>query len=290
MSAASSQFKSPASVPPAKVTVEGSAVVRLGVDQDKTVLKDLYQRDPVRILFPDNPPGELIIGVLTTTSGGLVGGDKIRIDIGVEQNSQSMIMAQAAEKIYRSTGRDCLIDVFISAEDGAWFEWLPQETILHQGARMRRTTNLKLAGTARVLAWEFLVFGRHAMGEKLTNGLVHDGWAVSMDGRPVWSDAFHIDGALSKVIDHPAGLGGARAIASAVYAGPDAGDHLDLARELIKETENIRSAASLVNGILLVRWIGMDVFSLRKSFADFWKAFRNRVGGQPEQLPRLWDI
>ena len=131
MSAASSQSNQLTEPVLTKVKVEGGARVQFGLSENKTVLRDLYQRDPVRILFPDNPPGELTIGVLTTTSGGLVGGDVISIKVHAEAETQAMIMAQAAEKIYRSAGDDCLIDITIKADDGAWFEWLPQETILH---------------------------------------------------------------------------------------------------------------------------------------------------------------
>ncbi|NQV99020.1 MAG: urease accessory protein UreD [Rhodospirillales bacterium] len=282
--------KPPSPIAPGKVKVEGAAQVRFVLNGTKTVLRDLYQRDPVRLLFPDNPPGELTIGVLTTTSGGLVGGDKINIDVVADPDTQAMIMAQAAEKIYRSTGADCLIDISIQAGDGAWFEWLPQETILHQGARMRRQTRLALNGAARVLAGEFLVFGRHAMGEKMTEGLVRDAWQVSIDGRAVWADAFHMEGELDKRIDHPAGLGGAIGLANAVYAGADAAGQLDWVRELLNSQANVRSAATLVNGVLLVRWLGKDVFSLRKAFAEVWMAFRHRVGGQPQKLSRLWHM
>ena len=273
-----------------KVKVEGGAKVRFELDGSRTVLKDLYQHDPVRILFPDNPPGELTIGVLTTTSGGLVGGDKIEVEVISGPGTQSMIMAQAAEKIYRSLGPDCLIDISVQADNESWFEWLPQETILHQGARMRRHTKLNLSGTARVMAGEFLVFGRHAMGEKMTEGLVRDSWDVSVGGRRVWADVFHLDGELAKKIDHPAGLGGATGLASLVYAAPDAEDFLTLARELLADQPEVRSAATFVNDVLLVRWLGADVFSLRKVYAKFWKKFRNQAGQQPEKLPRLWDI
>ncbi len=273
-----------------KVKVEGGAAVRFAMDGARTVLKELYQQDPIRLLFPNNPPGELTIGILTTTSGGLVGGDKINIDVVAEANTQAMVMAQAAEKIYRSTGDSCLIDISITAGQDAWFEWLPQETILHQGARMRRTTRLKLTTSARILAGEFLVFGRHAMGEKMTEGFVRDCWEVSVDGRLTWADAFHMEGAVNEIIDHPAGLNGATGMANIVYGGIDAAQHLDLARCILGEKDQVRSAATVVNNILLVRWIGSDVFALRQSFADFWTKFRKQVGGQPQRLPRLWDI
>jgi len=290
MSVVSSPSERPAAKSGSKVIVDGGASVRFENSYGKTILKDLYQRDPVRILFPNNPPDEIVTGVLTTTSGGLVGGDVIKVSVDAGDDTRSMVVAQAAEKVYRSTGADCLIDITVRAAEGAWFEWLPQETILHQGARMRRTTRLELTGGARVLAGEILVFGRHAMGEQMTEGLVRECWQISRDGRAMWADAFYLDGNLDQVIGHAAGLRGAAGIASAVYVAPDADRDLMLARDLLAEHPRIKTAATLVNGVLLVRWLGHDVFSMRNAFGEFWRKFRYAVGGHPENLPRLWDV
>ncbi|HEC14252.1 MAG TPA: urease accessory protein UreD, partial [Rhodospirillales bacterium] len=137
-------------------------------------LKDLYQHDPVRVLFPNAKAGEPPQAVIVTTSGGLVGGDVIDIEARVERDAAALFTAQAAEKISRSAGEDCLFRIKLSVEPGGWLEWLPQETILFNGARMRRLTQVNLAPKAQILAGEFLVFGRKARGEKMTRGLVRD--------------------------------------------------------------------------------------------------------------------
>ena len=94
----------------------------------------------------------------------------------------------------------------------AWLEWLPQETILFDGARLRRRTSLSMATGSSVLAGEILAFGRAARGEELTHGLIHDGWAVVREGKPAWADIFHAaDTDLVAMLGHPAALAGARA-------------------------------------------------------------------------------
>ena len=68
-----------------------------------TRLADLYQRDPCRVLFPDPEPGEAPQAVLVTTSGGVAGGDVLRMSIEVGPGGEALVATQAAEKIYRAS-------------------------------------------------------------------------------------------------------------------------------------------------------------------------------------------
>ena len=167
-------------------------------------LKHLYQHDPLRVLFPAPPRGEVPTAVVVTTSGGLVGGDRLDVTATTGPGASALITAQAAEKVYRSTGADCRIDVRLGAAENSWLEWLPQETILFEGSRMRRLTRVDVKGGGRLLAGEMLVFGRHASGERLTSGLIRDAWEVRRDGRLSWADALHMDGDLQAVLSDQA--------------------------------------------------------------------------------------
>ncbi len=71
-----------------------------------------------------------------------------------------------------------------------------------------------------------MVFGRAAMGERFAQGLVHDEWRIWRGGRLVWADALHIEGDFAAMADAPFGFGGARSVATIVYVGADAADHL----------------------------------------------------------------
>ena len=76
----------------------------------------------------------------------------VTLDFSTDEGASAMLMAQAAEKVYRSAGRDCRVDVSVTAGPGAWAEYLPQETILFDGARLNRTTRIDAGEEARVLA------------------------------------------------------------------------------------------------------------------------------------------
>ncbi len=272
--------------------MHGLAEVTFAAADGRTRLKSLYHHDPLRVLFPAPPPGELPTAALVTTSGGLVGDDRLTVRVAAGVEAGALVTAQAAEKVYRSAGADCRVDMDLAADAGAWLEWLPQETIIFEGGRFRRRTRVEAAADARVLAGELMVFGRSAMGEEITRGLVRDAWEVRVGGRLVWADALHMDGDLRPILSHPAAMGGIKACATAVHVAADAGDRLQTARTLLAETAaaGVRAAATLVNGVLVMRWIGPEAASLRTAFGGFWAQFRHRAAGLPEALPRLWHI
>jgi urease accessory protein len=234
----------------------------------------------------------VVQAVVVTTSGGLVGGDVLRIRVRAGPGAAALVTTQAAEKVYRSAGADVRLDVALEAGAGAWLEWLPQETILFDGARLRRRTTLDLAPGARCLAAEAVVFGRVARGETLTRGLLHDAWTVRRDGRPVWCDATRLDGDLPARLAAPAGFGGARAAATLVYAAADAGAWLAPARELIAAAggdggDGLRGGVTLLPGLLVARWLATDPARLRRAAGAFWAAVRHRAAGLPARLPGI---
>ncbi len=271
--------------------VHGTAEIGFALKQGETRLDHLYQHDPLRVMFPTPPAGEPPCAVLVTTSGGMVGGDRLDISVTAGPETTAMAMAQAAEKVYRSAGEDSAINVRLSVAQNAWFEWLPQETILFDGARLRRRTVIDLEPGARILAGEILVFGRIASGERMRQGLVREAWELRRDGRLVWADALHLEGPMDDIFANPACFDGATAMATAVYADDDAVQYLEQARTLLSAgNDHLRCAATVINGVLVMRWLGRDAQSLRRAFGEFWTGFRHAATGLPETLPRLWII
>lgn len=270
---------------PARRWADGVAEVSFTRVEGETRLRHLYQSDPCRVLFPrqaDRAPKEAVI---VTTSGGVVGGDRLRFEIGAAAGCIATVTTQAAEKIYRAAGADSEIEVIVRATDCSFLEWMPQETILFDGARLRRRTRLEIQGTSRVLAGEIVVFGRRARDEKFTYGFLQDDWRVYRDGKLIWADALHLSGDIDIEIANVHAFDGAAAVATAIYCAPDAAEWLDTARDLIGQ-----GGASCVDGILVVRLVNADAATLRADFAQFWKKFRHETAGLPAALPRVWEV
>jgi len=255
-----------------------------------TRIARLHQAAPLRALFPETCRMDLPVAALTATCGGFTGGDHMTTRIDIGPRAAAMAVAQAAEKLYRSADGETRIDIHLRVEAGGWLEWLPQETILFDGARMRRRTTIDLTGSAALLAGEILVFGRAAHGERLTQGLVHDAWAVSRDGALCWADRFHMaDTMLAEALDHPAALQGIGAAAMLVHAGPGAAERLAMLRGMSEaDRPGLRHAATVVHDVLVARWLASDALQLRPAFAAAWTALRSDARGLAPRLPSFW--
>lgn len=271
--------------------MHGSVKLVYAHGDNGTHLKDLYQASPLRVLFPGKAPGDITSAALVTTSGGLVGGDRLDIEVTIDASAAVQIIGQAAEKVYRSKGPDTHFDVNLTVGEGAWLEWLPQETIVFDQARLRRRTCVDVAPGGAFLGAEILVFGRTAMGETLDTGLVRDVWEVRRAGKLQWADALHLAGDIKAQLDHPAGFDGARAAATSILVTDDAARHLAVVRDVLDTVpKGVKCAATVVNGVLVTRWLAFDAQSLRTAFGVYWAAMRHELKGLPRVMPRLWQM
>jgi urease accessory protein len=278
---------------PGRVVTAGIAEIGFVAREGRARLSHLYQTDPLRVLFPDAPPGELPVAVLLTTSGGLVGGDRLTIDVDIGSGAAVHVTAQAAEKIYRSNGPDTALDIALRIGASARLEYLPPETILFDGARLRRRAVVALASDAVLLAGEILVFGRIASGERMASGLVHDAWELRRDGRLIWADSFHLaDDSLGSLLNKsadPSCLDGATACATLFLAAPDAAAFLAGARESIAAS-GVRGGATMVSGVLVARLLGTDAAALRGAYVRLAGHLRQAQAGLPAAMPGLWHV
>ena len=254
-----------------------------------TRLADLYQRAPCRVLFPDVEPDEPRQAVLLTTSGGLTGGDRLSVALEARAHARVTVTTQAAEKIYRAQPNEApaQIDIRIEVADNAWMEYLAQETLLFDNARLRRRLHADIAPGARLLAVESLVFGRTAMGgERFEHGFLHDAWRIRRGGRLIWADALHLDGAVGAIRRLPFGFGQARASASLIYVGDDAGALLAPLRERLRDYA--QAAATSFDGLLILRLLADDAVRLRAVLMIAVGFLRELAAGLSPRLPRVW--
>ena len=187
-----------------------------------TRLAGLYQKTPLRAFFPRHESGDLAVAALANVGGGLVGGDRADVHVRLGAGARAMVTSQAAEKVYRSTGADCRVTTHLEVGQDGWLEWCPQETILFDRSRLRRTLRLDLQSGARAMLGETLVLGRLASGERTSRGLLHDRIDVHVGPTLAWTDRLRLEGAYAGVLAATAGLGGAVALATFVYAAADA--------------------------------------------------------------------
>lgn len=236
----------------------------------------------MKVRFPNVAAGTPPEAVLVNISGGLTGGDVMRMGVTVEAGAQAVVTSQACEKIYRSLGDDALIAARMEIGSASSLEWLPQPSILFDEARLKRTTVVSMAGDASLLAVEAVVFGRKAMGETMRQGAMDDRWTVRRDGRLIHLDRFACHGEIGAELDRSSVLAGARAMATIRYIATDAVARLDSMRACIDGLA--RAAVSAWNGMMIMRLVADDGYGLNMALIRVLEAFRGRV------LPRAWHL
>jgi urease accessory protein len=272
---------------------EGIAEIGFAQSGGRSRLAHLYQRDPLRVLFPTPAVDDSPLAVIVTTSGGLVAGDRLEIAVRIGAGAAAHVTASAAEKIYRSTGRTTTIRQTLSLEAGAVLEYLPPETILFDGARLSRQTVVDLEPGGVFLGGDIVVFGRRARGERFTHGFLHEVWEVWCGGKLVWGDALHLEDHLSHTIDDPACFAGAAAFATMILS-PLQRDSRRLlqgahAFQSADRATGLRAGVTTIEGLVIARWLAMDAAQLRQAYARFACYLRSAAMGLAPLLPRLWQ-
>jgi urease accessory protein len=245
----------------------------------------LFQQGAMKVRFTGVKAGAPPEAVLLNLAGGLTGGDRLQFGIGLEQGSSAVITTQACERIYRSSGEDAAITGRIRVESGACLEWLPQATILFDGARLKRETHVELAADATLLALECLIFGRTARGETVASGALCDSWSIHRNGELIHAECFALDGAIQSVLDKQSVLNGHCAMATLRYIASDAEKRIEPMRALLADCTQdhaIVSAASAWNGMMIVRFVAPDGYRLNREIGRVLSAFRTKP------LPRVW--
>jgi len=260
----------------------GAARLAFANRDNRNSIVERYASAPVRILTP-SVQGGIPEAVLANTSGGIAGGDTSHIDILVAQNAQALVTGQAAEKIYRSIDMPASIRTVIKIEDGSTLEYLPQESILFDGAKLNRAVNISLGARSCLLLSEMFVLGRWAMNEDFTRGIFLDRWSIDVAGQPIWREGLRIEGGLSS-LSSSLGFANARALATIFYAGANAAEVLGLARDVIGPM----GGATIVRGMLVVRMLGNEAGMLKQQLSEIISIIRAAALGRPAEVPRVW--
>lgn len=279
MSAVTSLSEAPRAVSPVSIRAQGRLAARFAVAGPRTALADLRESGGYRLKFPHGRGCEAVI---VNTGGGVAGGDDLVFDFHCDAGAAATITSQAAEKLYRSDGAPVTMRVSLQAASGASLQWLPQETILFDAARLTRRFDVALDETAEAFIFESVTFGRLAMGEAINHGEWHDSWRVYLGGRLAFADETRLGGDLARHLKRAATYGDAKAAATILLRRLDAPAIRDHLRE--QDWSGVESGFSIVNGLLVGRMLAHDPRALRAASIKIIELIR----GQP--VPRVFTF
>jgi urease accessory protein len=239
----------------------------------------VHEHGSLRVRCPGAPAEELE-AVLINTAGGMAGGDRFALDIAAGSGARVVVTTASAEKVYRALAPAATVDVRLTVGAGAALAWLPQETILFDRAKLRRSIEIDLADDARLLLAEAIVFGRSGMGEAVGECELADRWRLRRDGRLVHAEALRLDGAAAAKLGRPAVANGGVAVATVLLAPGD--ETAAIAVRAVEGQFRGEVGISAWKGLAIARLCATDGAALRHDLVLVLAALRTAP------LPRLW--
>jgi urease accessory protein len=250
---------------PACLRVDAHLRLSAGMEAGRLAITDRHESGAFRFRMPRRMPGA-IEALMVNVAGGLAGGDRLGLAVQAEEGASLVIGSAAAERIYRSGGDMTRLSMALSAASGARLCWLPAETVIHDGARLKRAFRIDLAADSRFLLGEMLQLGRVASGERLASGFWQESWRLKIGGRLVFAEEFRLDGDIPAATTRPGGLADHAFLATLILAMPDAGERLAAIRAAFAEEPTVRAGATAHSGLVFAR-------TLSSCDVALWRAF-----------------
>ncbi len=268
------------------------ARLRLGFEAraGRSVLARREHFGPLRVQKALYPEGDAVChAIVLHPPSGIAGGDDLAIAVDVGAGAHALLTTPGAGKWYRSGGALARQGLDFSVAAGGLLEWLPQESILFNGARASMHTTVELTADARFIGWDVLCLGRRASGERFETGALQLATHVRRDGRPIWLERGRLEGGAS-LLDSPAGLAGFSVSATLLAAAPALSPELLAAcREVRASEAGARQAVTLLPDLLVARYLGHSSEAARHWCAGLWQRLRPALAGREALPPRIWN-
>ena len=217
--------------------------------------------------------------------GGIAGGDELELNVRAGEGASVLLTTPGATKWYRTAGACAKQSVALDVRGR--LEWLPQETIVFDGALAQASCEVDLAADAGLIGWDIVCLGRTGSGERFRRGSYRSSIGIRREGKLLWLERARIDGG-GRLLESPAGLAGSPVFGTLFVSFP-------LVEKAILEDMRKQNpvegkgAVTMLPGILLARYLGDSSEAARRYFIALWRILRPRLTGLEAIEPRIWQ-
>jgi len=276
-----------ASLDAARVGRDGALRLRFERRGAVTALTGCRSTVPLQVLAPvalDDPAA--VVSILNPT-GGLVGGDRLSIDVDVAAGAHAVLTTPSATRVYRADSAATVQTVRLRLGPRAVVEWVPDHTIPFAGSALRQAFDVELDETAGLVLVDAFSAGRIALGEAWRFALLES--AISIRDRCGWllHDRFVLRGRAGEADPMFAGLGFAEShpyfASIAVIGAFDARRFAaDVQQGIGADAPGARlGAAVLPRGGALVRCLARTAPALVEAVEGCWNLARAALLARP---------
>jgi urease accessory protein len=280
-------------------TVGKTGFLRIGFERrgDHTILAELDRRAPYmaqRALYPDPAMPDQAWLFMITTSGCVLQGDRLALEVALGPGARAHVTTQSATKIHSMDANYAAQTQSITLADGAYLEFLPEPLIPHRRARFLSETRMTIAPTATALYGEIVQPGRKHHHPDEDFGATLLSFAVEAerpDGEVLFSEKLVVDPA-RRPVRQTGVMGSFDVLGNVVLLTPG-----DVAERV---HARIEAEVDLAEGIafgscrlpndagLIFKALGRETAQVRAKVREFWAIAREEATGAGLQPPFFW--
>lgn len=256
--------------------------------QGKTCLAKKQHKGPLMVQKPFYPEADHCCHTyLIHPPGGIAGGDQLRIDAHLKENTHTLITTPAATKFYRSIGPQAQQQQTISVAKNAILEWLPQETVYFSDANVFNKTCIHIDQSSSLLAWEIQCLGLTAQQQHFDAGKCLQRLEVWQHGKPLMLEMNRFIGG-DQFLQSACGMNNHKTIATFIIKDPQ--QYLDPAaiESFIPTQDIIVTACTYIHGLYIIRALGRYAEEIKNYFAQIWQYARPIMLNLDACPPRIW--
>ncbi|AUH69777.1 MULTISPECIES: urease accessory protein UreD [Gordonia] len=273
----------------------GALRMRFEQRRGRTVLADLYRQTPLLVqqaLYWDEAVPDMACVCIVSTSGGVVQGDRLSVDVVAETDTRVHITTQSATKVQQMDANYAVHAQTFVLGDGAYVEYLPGSTIPHRNSRYVVTSDIEIAESATLLSSEIVLSGRkhhradEVFGYDVFSSLMK---ARRPDGTRLFTEKILIEPQRSP-IRHPGAMGRYDVFGNVVVLTPPEHAEAILARVPTGLIDGAYSGASRLPGDcgLIFKVLGVERQPVTERVRAFWSIVREEVLGAPIGPAQPW--
>jgi urease accessory protein len=282
-------------IAPQTTTRRWHASLKLGfaLRRGVTRLVENHHCGPLRVLKPFYPEADCCHVYLLHPPGGLVLGDELRISAQVENGSHALVTTPSAGKIYgvKNASEKQQQRVSLSVANGACLEWLPQETIVFNGANALLQSDIQLHAGAKLVFWDMVCFGRPANQLTFDSGECVQMIRIEREGIPLLIERNLVKGG-GALQASAWGLGGHNSMGTFIMTLRTGREQRQQLTEMLEQTIAVGTHAwglTQKEDLFIARYLGDSASHCRHGFELLWQALRPLMINKPAVSPRIWS-
>jgi urease accessory protein len=254
--------------------------------KDKTHLIPIERYGPLSVQRPFYPESECCHVYLLHPPGGVVGGDKLDLHLGLQTGARALFTTPGANRFYLSAADTAHVTQQFELAADSQLEFLPQENIYFPGSQVRTRTLIRMRPGSNIMLWEKHCFGLPSNEESFSTGRLVSEIELRDEHQLIFTEKQRID---SDELNRASGLRQNPVTGSFLVCGARLGKAMVKRLREIKPLNGQCGITQALPELLIARYLGYSTADVNAYFVRLWELLRPAVLQREASHPRIWN-